>query len=62
MTLFLCCRSRERRRPSPSPYDPPGYAEALDKWKRYKQEERIMISTINRKRDIYDKRPEDHPA
>jgi len=61
MGFIFYFRSRERRR-SPPIRGPPAYVEAMEKWKRFKQSETVMLSSINRKRDIYDKRPEDHPA
>eukprot|EP00095_Tigriopus_kingsejongensis_P011972 snap_masked-scaffold906_size82779-processed-gene-0.4 protein:Tk11972 transcript:snap_masked-scaffold906_size82779-processed-gene-0.4-mRNA-1 annotation:"conserved hypothetical protein" len=50
-------RSRERRRSrSLSPF-----SQAKDRWHKFRKSEKVMLSTINRKKDIYDKRPEDHP-
>ena len=37
------------------------FSVAYDNWTRFKQAERVMLDTLNRKRDIFDKRPEDHP-
>lgn len=33
----------------------------MERWKRFKRAERVMLSGLSRKKDIYDKRPEDHP-
>ena len=48
-------RSRSRSR-SLSPF-----SVAYENWSRFKQAEKVMLDTLNRKRDIFDKRPEDHP-
>merc|ERR1719150_572488 len=47
-------RVRQRRSDSP-------FSVFYDNWKKFKQAERVMFDTVNRKKDIYDKRPEDHP-
>jgi len=50
-------RSRERRRDrSVSPF-----VLAMEKWKRFKKAEGVMLSNISNRKDIFDKRPEDHP-
>ena len=48
-------RSRSRSR-SLSPF-----SAAHENWSRFRQAEKVMLDTLNRKRDIFDKRPEDHP-
>lgn len=62
-------RSRSRERPPPrqpppkrsrSPTSP--FAEAKENWKKFKHAERVMLDSMDRKREIYDKRPEDHPC
>ena len=47
---------RERNRTPEAPYD-----RAMERWRRFKQAEGVMLSSVNRRKDIYDKRPEDHP-
>merc|ERR1719317_1448925 len=48
---------RERRRDrSVSPF-----VLAMEKWKRFKKAEGVMLSNISNRKDIFDKRPEDHP-
>merc|ERR1719318_704289 len=50
-------RSRDRRRDrSVSPY-----VVAMEKWKRFKKAEGVMLSNISNRKEIFDKRPEDHP-
>jgi len=50
-------RSRERRRErSVSPF-----VLAMEKWKRFKKAEGVMLSNISNRKEIFDKRPEDHP-
>jgi len=50
-------RSRDRKRDrSVSPY-----VVAMEKWNRFKKAEGVMLSNISNRKEIYDKRPEDHP-
>eukprot|EP00092_Neocalanus_flemingeri_P001633 GFUD01001743.1.p1 GENE.GFUD01001743.1~~GFUD01001743.1.p1 ORF type:complete len:1274 (+),score=352.69 GFUD01001743.1:59-3880(+) len=50
-------RSRDKRRErSVSPY-----VVIMEKWNRFKKAEGVMLSNISNRKDIYDKRPEDHP-
>jgi hypothetical protein len=34
----------------------------MENWIKFKQAEKVMLQTLGRKKEIYDKRPEDHPA
>ena len=49
-------RSKSRSR-TPSPF-----SAAMDKWEKLKKEEKAMLTTLKRKQEIYDKRPEDLPS
>jgi len=50
---------RGKRSRSTSPQSE--YHKVLDRWKKFKQSQRVMLDGVQRKREIYDKRPEDHP-
>ena len=50
-------RSRERRRErSTSPY-----VLAMEQWTKFKKSESVMLAQLQKRREIFDKRPEDHP-
>ena len=53
--------SRSRRPESSRKRSDSPFSVAYENWRKYKQAERCMYETVNRKRDIFDKRPEDHP-
>merc|ERR1719347_869104 len=49
-------RDRSKRERSVSPY-----VAAREKWDRFKKAESVMLSNISKRKEIYEKRPEDHP-
>lgn len=54
-------RSRTPERPRRRQRSGSPYSKAFEKWKKFKQSEKVMLGNLDRKREIYDKRPEDHP-
>eukprot|EP00094_Tigriopus_californicus_P012109 TCALIF_11701-PB protein Name:"Similar to CG7065 Uncharacterized protein CG7065 (Drosophila melanogaster)" AED:0.08 eAED:0.08 QI:4647/1/0.93/1/0.71/0.66/15/0/864 len=54
-------RSRERERERKRSRSLSPFTLAHNKWSKFHKAERVMLSSLNRKKSIYDKRPEDHP-
>merc|ERR1712038_1025444 len=50
---------RARRTRSKSP--PSEFIKVQERRKKFKQSQRVMLDGVQRKKEIYDKRPEDHP-
>ena len=66
--LFLRHRERRRSRTPDRNFhefsrkrEESPFSKAHSNWKKFKQAEKVMSSAMERKRDIFDKRPEDHP-
>ena len=69
-------RSKDRRRERSKDREPSPYTKALESWRKFKQAEKVVLdqvpffihafltefSQVANRREIFDKRPEDHPA
>ena len=52
-------RSRDRTKRKERSISP--YMLAMEKWNKFKKAEKVMLNQMKTKREVFDKRPEDHP-
>ena len=52
-------RSRGRTKRKERSISP--YMLAMEKWNKFKKAEKVMLNQMKTKREVFDKRPEDHP-
>merc|ERR1719430_1837877 len=55
-------RSREKERARSKERESSPYSKALESWRKFKQAEKVALDQVATRREIFDKRPEDHPA
>ena len=54
-------RSRSRGRTKRKERSISPYMLAMEKWNKFKKAEKVMLNQMKTKREVFDKRPEDHP-